>query len=180
MFKFAYLINMPGYTPETYGDVYENEESYSIIAGVDGAEGAKAFVRKLEKDGYDLINLCSDFDEQASEEIRRSMGVPVEVQNAKYFPEEFKKLEALTDPVNYGVIIQMDGVEESVRISLDSPDCNTRAIFVKDMDRAKEAIRILVDEGIHFVELCGWFEADMTREMIAAAGGSIPVGSCGL
>ena len=180
MFKFAYIINMPGYSPETYGGVYENDESYSVIVGVDGVEGAKAYAQKLEKANYDLINLCSDFDEEASEAIRKSMGDPIEIQNAKYFPEELEKLEALTDPADYGIIIQMDGVEESVRVSLDSPDCNSKAIFVKDMESAKQAAGTLVEEGIDFIELCGWFEEDMTREVIAAVDGSVPIGSCGI
>ena len=180
MFKFAYIINMPGYTPETYGDVYENAESYNVVVGVDGTEGAKAYAQKLEQEGYDLINLCSDFDDAAREEIEKSMTNPVEVQNAGYFPEELAKLQSLEAPMNYGVIIQMDGVEESVRVALDSPDCNTRAIFVKDMEAAKKAACDLIGEEIDFIELCGWFEEAQTKDVISAIEGRVPVGSCGI
>ena len=38
MLKFAFLINVPGQSPETYSAVYKNHKSYSIIAGVDGME----------------------------------------------------------------------------------------------------------------------------------------------
>ena len=82
--------------------------------------------------------------------------------------------------MNYGVIIQMAGVDESCRFELKSPDCNTTAYFVKDMDQAKGAAKAMAGEGIHFIELCGWFKDEQTREIIAAVDGKIPVGSCGI
>ena len=36
------------------------------------------------------------------------------------------------------------------------------------------------DLPVDFIELCGWFEEDMTREVIAAVDGSVPIGSCGI
>ena len=74
----------------------------------------------------------------------------------------------------------MNGVEETVRLSLDSEDCNTRACFVKDLDAAKAAAAALAEEGIDFIELCSWFDQEKTEAIIEAAGGKIPVGSCGL
>lgn len=180
MFKFAYLINMPGYTPETYGTEYTNSESFSIVAGVDGVDGAKECARKLAGEGFDLINLCSEFDDQAISDIGASAENAIRIQNVSYYPEELSKLESSSELMNYGVIIQMAGVDESCRFDLKSPDCNTTAYFVKDMDQAKDAAKAMVGEGIHFIELCGWFKDEQTREIIAAVDGKIPVGSCGI
>ena len=57
MLKFAYIINMPGQTPDTYSAVYENAESYNLVVGVDGVESAKDYVKGLSDDGYTLFNL---------------------------------------------------------------------------------------------------------------------------
>ena len=38
MLNFAFVINVSGAAPENYSVIYENDESRSIIAGVDGIE----------------------------------------------------------------------------------------------------------------------------------------------
>ena len=50
MLKFAFLINTPGQTPDTYSKVYENAESYNLVAGTPDMDAAKDFVKKLVDD----------------------------------------------------------------------------------------------------------------------------------
>ena len=58
MLKYAFLINVPGQKPETYNGVYENSESYNVVAGTGDMEMAKEYVGKLTADGFTLLNLC--------------------------------------------------------------------------------------------------------------------------
>ena len=74
MLNFAFVINVSGAAPENYSVIYENDESRSIIAGVDGIEAGKASVRELIGQGYTLINLCGDCDDDVTEEIRKDAG----------------------------------------------------------------------------------------------------------
>ncbi len=180
MLQFAYIINMPGYNPNTYADQYNNADSKSVIVGVDGIEGAKAYLQQLAEAGFTLVNLCSDFDDAAAEEIRKNADGSMKIRNANYFCEEGEKLAALEAPSEYGVIVVMNGVEESVKRYLASPECNTTVYFVKDLEAAKEAASALKGQGIHFIELCSWFDEEKTRAVIDSIGGSVPVGSCGI
>ena len=43
-----------------------------------------------------------------------------------------------------------------------------------------EAAQKLVSEGVKFIEICSWFDAERTQSVIDAIDGAVPVGSCGL
>jgi len=180
MLKFAYLINVPGETPGTFSGIYENSESFNLVAGTDNMDMAKEFVAKLVDEGYTLLNLCGDFDDEVTGAMQEAAGPDVKIRHADYMPEELAKVEALTEFNKYGAVIVMRGVEEPSEVELKSEDFYTKAIFVKDQEQANEAAKKLVAEGVQDIELCSWFTEEKTQSVIDAIGGAVPVGSCGL
>lgn len=179
MLKFAFLINTPGQTPDTYSKVYENAESYNLVAGTPDMDAAKDFVKKLADDGYTLLNLCGDFDDEITAQMQELAGPDVKIRHADYLPEQLAKVEALPEFSRYGIVIVMRGVETPEDVIIDSPELYTHAIFVKDQEQANAAAKKLADEGMHDIELCSWFDKERTESVIEAVGGSCPVGTCG-
>jgi len=177
--KFAFIANIAGITPETYSAAFETEEAYNLIAGVDGMDAAKEYVKKLADEGYDLINLCGDFDEEITEELRSIAGEAVEIQHADYSAEELAKLEKLESFKNYGIIIIDNSIDEAHEELLQSEACDAKVIFVNSIDMAKEAGKKLVDEGADFIELCSWFDKEKMEEIVEATENKVPVGTCG-
>ena len=94
-------------------------------------------------------------------------------------PAEMEKMGKLTDLSTYGIVVVMRGVETPQQLELKCDDCDTTAIFVKDLDQAKTAAKKLADGGIAFIELCSWFDKERTDAVIEAVGGAVPVGTCG-
>lgn len=179
MFKYAFIENVAGASPETYSIVNENSESYSIVAGTSSFEMTEEMVKKLDKEGYDLIDLCGDFDDEAVEKLLSVTSSGMRILHAGYLPDELKKIEALESLKEYGIVIVMRGVEETRAYTLQNDECNTYVRFVKDLEAAKVAAKELVDQGVYFLELCSYFNKERTLEIIDAIGGKVPVGSCG-
>ena len=180
MLKFAFLINVPGQSPETFSGTYENSESFNLVAGTDNMEMAKDFVAKLVADGYTLFNLCGDFDDEITGQMQEAAGTDVKIRHADYFPAELAKGEALPEFSKYGMVIVMKGVEEPAEVAVSCEGFDAKAIFVKDQEQANAAAKKLADEGVHDIELCSWFTEEKTQEVIDAIGGAVAVGSCGL
>ena len=180
MLKFAFLVNVPGQTPETYCGTYENSESFNLVAGTDNMDMAVDYVGKLAADGYTLFNLCGDFDDEVTAKMQAVAGPDVKIKHADYFPEQLAKVEALPEFTRYGIVVVMRGVEEPNEVVIDTPELYTKAIFVKDQEQANAAAKKLADEGMHDIELCSWFTEEKTQEVIDAIGGAVAVGSCGL
>lgn len=170
---------MPGQNPDTYLAVYENAESYNLIAGVDGVESAKDYVKSLVDDGFTLVDLCGDFDDEITADIQEAVGEGVKVRHADYSIDEMAKMSKLSALPTYGIVICMRGVENPQEVVLKCEDCDTTAIFVKDLEQAKKAAKTLVDRKIVFIELCSWFDKIRTEAVIEAIDGAVPVGSCG-
>ena len=179
MLKFAFLINVPGQSPETYCGVYENDESYNLIVGTGDMDMARDCVAKLVDDGYTLFNLCGDFDDEITGQMQQAAGPDVKIRHADYLPEELAKVEALEEFTKYGIVVVMRGVEEPAEVEVKCDDLYTKAIFVKDQEQANEAAKKLASEGVHDIELCSWFDRAKTEEVMKAVGGAVPVGSCG-
>lgn len=179
MFKYAFIENVEGASPETYSFVYENAESYNMVAGTSSMEMTAELVKKLDKEGYDLIDMCGDFDDAAVAELSKLVTGKMEITHADYLPEQLAKIEALASLKEYGIVIVMDGVEETEKFSLKNDACNTYVCFTKDLDAAKAAAKELVADGVYFLELCSYFDKEKTEEVIAAIGEKVPVGSCG-
>lgn len=179
MLKFAWIVNVPGQSPDTYYKVYENAESYNVLAGTGDMEQAKAFVKKLADDGFTLFNLCGDFDDEITAEMQDMAGEGVKIRHADYMPEELERVSALDEFSEYGIVVKMNGVEEPVELEINEGGMHTYAIFVKDQEQANAAAKKLSDAGMHGIELCSWFDKAKTEAVIEAIGGSTPVGTCG-
>ena len=180
MLKFAFMISMPNLDPEKFVATYDNAESHNVVIGMDGKDAAKEQFAKFAADGYTLFNLCSGFSPEDAAEFEAMAGEGVKVRAAVYNDAEGAKIEALEDFSKYGVVIVMKGVEESAEVDCAGPGFEAKAIFVKDQAAANEAAKKLVADGVTFIELCSWFDAERTQSIINAIGGAVPVGSCGL
>lgn len=179
MFKYVFIANVPGTTPDSYTASYENEESSTVVLGVSSMEMAEELVKKYNREGLDLIDFCGDFNNADIEQFAKHVTGDMRLTHADYFPEEMEKLNALPSAKEYGFIAITRGVEKTQSLLVENRACNTHVRLIKDMDAAKEAAKALVKEGIDFIELCSWFHKEETEEIIAAIDGKVPVGSCG-
>lgn len=180
MIKFAFIMNIPGENPDTYKGVYENSESYNLLVGANDMEETKELVKNLIKDGFTWFNFCGDYDDEKMEELKKITGPDLKAKGAKYFPKEMEKFEALKSQQDFGIIVQMAGVEENKEVLIENKICNSHAVFVKDMEASKVAAKYLVDKGIDFIELCSWYDDEKTKTIIDSIGGAVPIGSCGI
>lgn len=179
MFKYAFIEEVAEATPENYSFVYENAESYNLVAGVSNFEMAQDLVKKLHAEGYELIDLCGAFDDEGVEKLLSQTKNEIGISHASYLPKQQDEIEKLESFKEFGVVIVMDGVEETQKFTLSNEDCNTCVCFTKDLDAAKAAAKDLTEQGVYFIELCSYFDKEKTLEVIDAIGGKIPVGSCG-
>ena len=182
MNKYAFIANVPDLSVEGYQDSFDDGEWYNLIAGLDGIDQVVEYARTLIADGYSLINLCGDFGKEHVEELMKDAPEGTEVHYAAYLPAEAAKLEALAQYVEYVQII-FGGVEKPVHLELSSPQMNTHAVFVKDMEQAKQEAEAFAKAGVDGIELCSGFDLDMTRsiiETVEAVNPGIPVGSNGI
>ena len=179
MLKYAFFVNCPGQTPETYKGVYENAESYNLVIGTDNMDMAVDYAGKLAADGFTLFNLCGDFDDEITAKMQAAAGEGVKIKHADYLPEQLAKVEALEEFSKFGIVIVMRGVEEPTDVVVKCDDLYTHAIYVKDQEQANEAARKLAAEGVHDIELCSWFDKEKTESVIDAVAGACPVGTCG-
>lgn len=180
MSKFALIMNVSGESPETYSKVYEIKDNYNLFAGTGSMEMAAELVKKLADSGFELVNLCGDFDDEITKRFMKTTQGKMRIYHADYFPEEMAKLEAAPSLKEYGFLCIVDGLEKTERFALLSEECNTSLMLVKDLQMACQAAETLAAEGIHFIELCSWFDQEKTQAIIAAVDGKVPVGSCGL
>ena len=179
MFKYAFIENVDNASPETYSFVYDNAESSSLVAGTSSFEMTEELVKKLDSEGYDLIDMCGDFDDEAVEKLLSVTKSDMEICHADYLPAELEKIEALESLQEYGIVIVMDGVEETQSFELKNDACNTYVRFTKDLEAAKAAAKELTEQGVYFLELCSYFDKEKTQAVIDAIDGKVPVGSCG-
>lgn len=181
MFKFVYLINTPGYTPETYNAHYANEESDNWIVGTNDFDNAIEYAKKMAAEGYGCFNLCGDFDDEMTAKIQAAVGPDVKVKNAQYAFGEEVKVEALEVFEKYGIVVVTLGITEPVALEIKSDELYTKIWLCNDQEQANEAAASLAAEGMHDIELCSWFNEERTMPVIkAVASDSLPVGTCGL
>lgn len=176
--KFAFILNTNGGHPDTYNVNFTTAGSENWIYGVTGVEEGVEFAKTLKEKGFDLVNLCGDFDEEMTAEIAAT---GIEACNAKYLPAEMDKIMELSDEelCEYGIIIVSDEVDETEVIDKKDDACNIYVRFVKDEDAACEAAKDVIAEGAKFMELCSWYDKEKTEKVIAAIEGKVPVGTCG-
>ena len=182
MNKYAFLENVPGLSVDGYADSFDDGEWLSLVAGLDGVDQVLEYAKKLIADGYSLINLCGDFNEEHVAELMADAPEGTEVHYAAYLPDELRKLEALDQYIEYGQII-FGGVEKPVHLELQAPEMNTHTVFIKNLEQAIQEAERFAKSGVDGIELCSSFDPDMTRSVIAAVEAidpKIPVGSNGI
>lgn len=178
MLKYAFISEIKGVTPDNYYAIYENEECFNLIIGSPNMQTTEDLVKRLASEGYTMMNFCGAFNEELLEKLRTATGRNVKMAYVRYFPEELEKLTKLPSLKEFGLIIE--GADKLTDVCIESDSCNIHAYFVRDMEMAKEAAKKLVEKGVYFIEMCGWFKEDMTRDIIHAISSSVPVGSAGI
>ena len=171
MNKYAFLENVPDLSVDGYSDCFDDGEWLSLVAGLNGVEQVLEYAKELIADGYSLINLCGDFNEEHVAELMKDAPEGTEIHFA-----------ALDQYIEYGQII-FGGVEDPVHLELQAPEMNTHTVFIKDLEQAIREAERFAEAGVDGIELCSGFDLDMTKAIIAAVEAidpKIPVGSNGI
>lgn len=177
MLKYAYILNIEGLHPDTYTAEVFKTDTLTRYYGVDNMEETMEVVKKIKEEGFELINLCSAYDDEMTKEVEAL--IP-RTKNVHYLPAEEEKLDKVEDWSKYGVIsidAQLDDIETTV---IENPEFTTYAKIVKDIDAACVAAKELVEAGVTFIEMCSWFDEEKTKKVIEAIDCDVPVGSCGI
>lgn len=151
-----------------------------LVAGVSPIQEAVALAKKLKKQGFTDMGFCGAFDDEMIQTIKDAVGPEVNVNQMQFLPEQLEMLGEMNSFREYGVLIQADGLTSTARFLLKNDSCNAKICFVPNWDRAKDAVRELFEEGIYFIECCGWFKESMVRDMIKMTCDTIPIGSTAL
>lgn len=178
--KYAFIMNSRTLNPEIYSVLYEDAETQYFFTAVHGMKMTRELAKQLSDDGYRLIDLCGNYNAEKAEEISNISEGRVEVNYAKYTEEEQKKFDALKDFSRYGIIVMgFDLSQEQVSLELKSDEFNTDIVIVSKEELAAEAAKKMVADGIHFIELCGYFDAEKAAVVSKAIDYQVPLGYCG-
>lgn len=178
MLKYAFISEIKGVNPENYYAIYENKECFHLITGSPDMNTTEELVKRLISEGYTMMEFCGAFNQEKLDKLSMAAGGKATMSYVRYFPEELDKMNKISSLKEYGLIIE--GADNLTEVCIKSDSCNIYAYFIKDMEMAIEAAHKLVEKGVCFMELCGWFKEDRTREIIKAIDGSVPVGSVGI
>ncbi len=77
---------------------------------------------------------------------------------------------------NYGFIMIDPSYTKEQKTSLSSDIFKTTVCCVQDIEMACAAAKVLVEEDVQLIELCGAFKGDMPEQVIKAIEGKVPVG----
>ncbi len=78
--------------------------------------------------------------------------------------------------VKYGFILQDEGFSVPQTQLMECPGLEMKIVGVNAFPEACRQAKILVEDGIDFIELCGAFEEGHCQEIIDAVDGKVPVG----
>lgn len=181
MFNYAFIVNSEGMNPENYSWKYENDEMDFRFFATSDMDMTKKYAKKLADEGFKYIDLCGDFDAEKAKEVALATEGRIEVEYAKYFDSEIRKLEKIAEPDEFGIIIKAEGLEQGTTKTekVVGSEFNTTIVLVGDEDMAEAAAQGLVDAGIDFMELCSYFNEIRAGEIIDVIDGAVPVGYCG-
>ena len=158
--KYAFIMNSGTLNPENYSVLYEDKGNCYFFTAVHGMDMTRALAMQLADDGYELIDLCGDFDGEKAEDIRKASGGKLKVNYAKYSKEELEKFNALVSNDRYGIIVLgFDPGREFVRLELESSEYNTYITIAANEETAALEAKKMAADGIHFIELCSYFDA---------------------
>ena len=178
--KYAFIMNSGTLNPETYSTTYENEGSTYYFTAVHGMKMTREVAKKLADEGYDMIDLCGDYNEEKTEEVRKVTEGKIKVNFAKYSDEDTKKFDMLESTSKYGIIVQNFAKGEGLfRLELESEEFNTYIAIAGSEEIAAKAAFIMVEEGINFIELCGYFDEAKAAVIGKAINHEVPIGYCG-
>jgi len=178
--KYAFVMNSGTLNPEIYSVVYEDAGSQYFFTGVHGMKMTRELAKKLAADGYEMIDLCGNFNEEKTEDIRKVSEEKIKVSYAKYTEEEQAKLDALDSMGKYGIIVLgFDLSKDVVKLELTSDEYNTYIAIVAKEEMAAHEAKRMVAEGINFIELCGYFNSERAAVVAEAIEHKVPLGFCG-
>lgn len=178
--KYAFIMNSRTLNPESYSVRYEDGENQYYFTAVHGMKMTREVARKLSDEGYGLIDLCGNYNEEKADEIRKVSEGKVIVNYAKYTEEELAKLEALDSMGKFGIIVLgFDLSKDVVKLELTSDEFNTYITIVAKEEISSFEAQRMVAEGIDFIELCGYFNAEKAAVVAEAIGHKVPLGYCG-
>ena len=150
------------------------------VTCVSPVEEAIPLAKKLAKQGFTTMGFCGAFDDDLIAKLQEAVGPDVSINQMQFLPEQLEMLGEMNSFREYGVLIQADGLTSNARFILKNDSCNAKVCFVPNWEHAKDAVRELFEEGIYFIECCGWFKESMVRDMIKMTCGTIPIGSTAL
>ena len=177
MLKYAFIINSRTLTPENYSKEFSGPGFQGYICGVNALEQACEVAIKLTAEGFNEIDLCGDYGPEKAAKIKECTGGRVKVFYEIYTDGEEDKFEALPSLNPWGVIIQVgEQWKEDRYFILRSPEFNTHVACVEDLEDAVSAARTMQEEGVTFIELCGYFDQKKRDRIIDAVSGKLPVG----
>ena len=178
--KYAFVMNSGTLNPEIYSTVYEENGSRYFFSAVHGMKMTRELAKRLADEGYELLDLCGDYTEEKAEETRNSSGGRLKVNFAKYSEEDLKRFDALESANKYGIIVlAFHPGEDLVKLELTSEEFNTYIAIAGTEKIAAQAAKDMVEEGIHFIELCGYFDAEKAEVVAKSIGYAVPLGYCG-
>ena len=178
--KYAFIMNSASLNPESYSVTYYNEGNQYYFTAVHGMKMTRELAKKLADDGYELMDLCGDFNEEKTEAVKEAAEGKIRVNYAKYSEEDTAKFDALESTSKYGVIVLgFDLTEDLVRLELTSEEYNTYISIAAQEETAALEAKKMVAEGINFIELCGYFDSEKAEKIAEAIGHQVPIGYCG-
>ena len=89
--KYAFIMNSAEQTPENYSTTIDSDLFHVYACAVNSLEMACDLAKKLTEDGYTLIDLCGDFDDEKTGTIQKTAGTGVKVCHARFTPAEEDK-----------------------------------------------------------------------------------------
>ncbi len=178
--KYAFIFDCDIPSGEDFNCQVGFGQEICFVAGVSPVEDAIPLAKRLAAQGFDSMGFCGAFEEDMIATLQEAVGPQVGVHQMQYLPEQLEMLSEMNSFREYGVLIQADGLTSNARFLLKNDSSNTKVCFVPNWNGAKEAVKELFEEGIYFIECCGWFKESMIRDMIHMTCGTIPIGSTAL
>ncbi|QOX64444.1 hypothetical protein FRZ06_14395 [Anoxybacterium hadale] len=184
--KYAFIMNSRSLTPETFSLSYEEQGNVYYFAAVHGMKMTRELALKLVQQEFKIIDLCGNYNAEKAADVRNAAEGLLEVSYAKYSQEDQARFEALTVSDKYGIIVlgfesaqEKDPSESLMRLELQSEEYNTYIAIAATEELAAQAAQDMAAEGIHFIELCGYFDEEKAGEIADAVEHKIPIGYCG-
>ncbi len=178
--KYAFIFDCDIPSGEDFFCEIGMGQEVCLAAGVSPIEDAIALAQKLASAGFTDMGFCGAFDDAMIAKLQEAVGAEVTVNQMQFLPEQMEMLGEMNSFREYGVLIQADGLTSNARFLLKNESCNAKICFVPNWNSAREAVKELFEEGIYFIECCGYFKESMVREMITMTCGTIPIGSTAL